>query len=173
MSAGSTEAAALYNQYVALPPHARAEFLALMRGTGALKEPKASPPPGRLPSLLYERIKSKLYSFRGIVLPPLSTLRKTSAEEELEAAVRWLQSGQKVPLETMTGLIEVAADSVALEIPWGNKHEKVTAQSVTSRLALIPSAVDRAFPGYQMNGLLHTVAAAIGGGRLPIVKDHT
>lgn len=171
MSGGSKEAAEFYNKYLELAPHTRTAVLALLKGTGALKDP---PPPshGRLTALLYDRISAKLYTYKGIKLPPLTVLRKTSAEEELHTAIKWLRAGHdKLTLQQTTGLIELAAEAVATEIPWWGRHSEQSPGSVTRRLALIPTSVDRAFPGYQINGLLLGVAEAIGAGRLPLEKE--
>jgi hypothetical protein len=173
MSKASEEAGVLYNQFLVLEPQARAAFLSLLRGTGELKSEKLKQPPERLPAMLYSRIAEKLYSYQGIKLPPLAALQKTSAEEELVAALHWLSDGKKMSLEERTGLLELTAETMAREVRWGNSNTRTDAKTVVRLLARIPSAVDAAFPGYRMHGMLLAVAAKIGSGELPIVKEET
>jgi hypothetical protein len=166
----SPETGKLFNAFLALNSKDRAAFIALVKGTGAVGKTKAPYAPDRPQMMLYDQLAAKLFSYRGIKLLPLSALRGTSAEEELTVAVKWLQAGRTLSRDEMNGLIELASEAAATEIPWGAKHERVDARATVMRLALIPSSVDRAFPGYQKHGMLFKVAAAISGGKLPIAK---
>lgn len=163
----------IYNRYLSLSSTARIAFLALLKGTGEMKEDRPSPSsPGHLPAQLYARIATKLYSYRGIKLPPLLSLRKTSAEEELFAAVEWLRAGKKtLSLQESAGIIEMAAEAVTREIYWGAKHDRMSMKRLILILARIPATVEQAFPGYRENGMILSVAARIGEGNLPLVKD--
>lgn len=166
----SPETGKLFNQFLTLKPKDRAAFVALVKSTATtIKAPHA---PERFPMLLYNSLAAKLFSYKGLKLPPLSALRSTSAEEELEVTVRWLQAGEtKLSRDVMNGLIELASDAAATEIPWGGRNERVDARSVVMRLSLIPSSVDRAFPGYQAHGMLFIVAEAISEGKLLPMKS--
>ena len=167
----SKEAGALYNQYLALHPHSRADFLKILKGSGAIKKevPDATQ---HYPALLYARITEKVYSYRGVSLPPLASLSKTSAVAELEAALNWLKGEGATDHATVVGLIDIAADAVARELPWTGKEDS-TQQGIAKRLSQVPATVDRAYPGYKMNGVLTTIAQAIGGGVMKLVKEKT
>lgn len=171
MSSVGKEAAALYHTYAELSAKGQQDFLTLVQGTSTNKPVPKHNTPSTLPALLYAKIASKLYSYQGIKLPPYAALAKTSAEQELRAALEWLCYGEQgTDRKVVAGLIELTADAMARQVIRCGDKKRVDAQSCATLLAGIPIIVDNAYPGYRHNRILHLVAEAVAKGKLPIQK---
>lgn len=169
MTTADPKAADLYRRFRELPESARQQFLALIKATETVKETHGTAPT-RAVALLYARIEAKFYSYQGIRLLPLQALRKTEVERELEAALEWLKAGKDVNRDTLNGLIEMAAEAVARQVPYFADARKRGMHFEAHRklLSNIPAVFDAAFPGYKHNDILHQIAENVGKGALPL-----